>query len=148
MLTCVMTQEASSGGGAGREPQPPTCHPATQRGPDAGGGGSAALPARAPPQHDVGRHEDYGRSVHSDYEIGETLGKGSFAVVKEGWKKSTGQKFAIKIIEKNNPGIHSFHNFALKLQLDYNKTPHKTSAYPDHVLQHTMPRLYGKKQPL
>jgi len=35
------------------------------------------------------------------YDIGKELGRGGFSVVKEGKKKSTGEKFAIKIIAKN-----------------------------------------------
>eukprot|EP00961_Rhodomonas_salina_P087502 1176777-Rhodomonas_salina.1 len=41
---------------------------------------------------------------HDKYEIGETLGKGSFAVVKEARHRQSGERFAIKMIDRNNPG--------------------------------------------
>jgi serine/threonine protein kinase len=87
---------------------------ATGDGPEpTGGGGPGAAPQRTSLQSTERSQGDYGRSVYDDYEIGETLGKGSFAVVKEGWKKSTGQKYAIKIIEKNNPGDPSVYLIAM-----------------------------------
>jgi len=41
-------------------------------------------------------------SLLQHYEVGETLGRGSFAVVKEGRHKKTGQRVAIKMIDRNN----------------------------------------------
>jgi len=40
--------------------------------------------------------------IEDDYELGQFLGKGTFATVKQGRKKETGQKVAVKIIDKNN----------------------------------------------
>lgn len=37
-----------------------------------------------------------------NYELGRTLGKGTFGKVKEGIHIPTGEKVAIKIIDKNN----------------------------------------------
>mmetsp|Transcript_39548 Transcript_39548/g.61682 ORF Transcript_39548/g.61682 Transcript_39548/m.61682 type:complete len:520 (+) Transcript_39548:31-1590(+) len=42
------------------------------------------------------------KGVHRTYEIGKTIGKGSFAVVKEGLNKETGQRVAIKIVDKKD----------------------------------------------
>ena len=51
--------------------------------------------------------EDFQTSegFRESYEIGETLGKGSFAVVKEAQHKQSGERFAIKMIDRNNPGV-------------------------------------------
>jgi len=46
-------------------------------------------------------------SVHDHYEIGETLGKGTFAVVKAARNRATGERVAIKIIDKSNPAYDS-----------------------------------------
>ena len=43
------------------------------------------------------RHK--GKNVEDFYDIGEELGKGSFAVVKRAVHKSTGEAFAAKIID-------------------------------------------------
>lgn len=51
---------------------------------------------------------------HDKYEIGETLGKGSFAVVKEARHRQSGERFAIKMIDRNNPG---FDGEALKKEI-------------------------------
>lgn len=40
------------------------------------------------------------RCVEDDYEIGDVLGKGAFAVVKRGVHKATGEKVAVKVIDK------------------------------------------------
>eukprot|EP01062_Namystynia_karyoxenos_P016101 TRINITY_DN15873_c0_g1_i1.p1 TRINITY_DN15873_c0_g1~~TRINITY_DN15873_c0_g1_i1.p1 ORF type:complete len:349 (+),score=161.36 TRINITY_DN15873_c0_g1_i1:91-1137(+) len=40
--------------------------------------------------------------IEDHYELSEFLGKGTFAVVKAGVNKSTGQQVAVKIIDKNN----------------------------------------------
>eukprot|EP00741_Cyanophora_paradoxa_P024332 tig00000053_g23497.t1 len=40
--------------------------------------------------------------ILKDYDLGKTLGSGSFATVKVGTNKTTKEKFAIKIIEKEN----------------------------------------------
>lgn len=45
-----------------------------------------------------------GDNVESVYGMGENLGKGSFAVVKIGRRRSDGLLFAVKIIDKTNPG--------------------------------------------
>lgn len=42
------------------------------------------------------------KGVHKSYEIGKTIGKGSFAVVKEGLQKETGMRVAIKIVDKKD----------------------------------------------
>lgn len=42
------------------------------------------------------RHEDIGKY----YELGAVLGKGSFATVRVGTRKSDGKKFAIKVVKK------------------------------------------------
>jgi serine/threonine protein kinase len=42
--------------------------------------------------------------VLKDYDIGQHLGSGNFAVVKEITRKSDGRKFALKIIDKNKVG--------------------------------------------
>jgi len=42
------------------------------------------------------------KGVHKSYEIGKTIGKGSFAVVKEGLQKETGLRVAIKIVDKKD----------------------------------------------
>jgi serine/threonine/tyrosine protein kinase RAD53 len=39
-----------------------------------------------------------GRRVQDDYDLGETLGEGAFAVVRRGVSKRTGKKVAIKVI--------------------------------------------------
>ena len=41
-----------------------------------------------------------GEKITDFYKIEEEIGRGSFAVVKEGINKKTGDKVAIKIIEK------------------------------------------------
>eukprot|EP00756_Hemistasia_phaeocysticola_P037363 Hpha_TRINITY_DN16692_c1_g1::TRINITY_DN16692_c1_g1_i4::g.180253::m.180253/K08794/CAMK1; calcium/calmodulin-dependent protein kinase I len=43
-----------------------------------------------------------GTRIEDDYDLGEFLGKGTFATVKQGVNKTTGQKVAVKIIDKNN----------------------------------------------
>lgn len=68
-------------------------------------GGRSGSATRAPDGALWASAEKDRGNVYDEYEIGETLGRGSFAVVKEAWKKSDGQKFAIKMIEKNNPGV-------------------------------------------
>jgi len=42
------------------------------------------------------------KGIHKSYEIGKTIGKGSFAVVKEGRHKATGTAVAIKIVDKKD----------------------------------------------
>jgi len=42
------------------------------------------------------------KSVRDCYEFGKELGRGGFSVVREGTNKETGDKVAIKVIEKNN----------------------------------------------
>uniref|UniRef100_A0A7S0QLN4 cGMP-dependent protein kinase n=1 Tax=Cryptomonas curvata TaxID=233186 RepID=A0A7S0QLN4_9CRYP len=42
------------------------------------------------------------KGITKYYEIGKTIGKGSFATVKEGVRKDTGQKVAIKVIDKKD----------------------------------------------
>lgn len=46
--------------------------------------------------------------------VGKALGKGSFAVVKEAMDKRTGERFAVKIIDRQNP---SFDGEALKKEI-------------------------------
>jgi len=41
-------------------------------------------------------------AIEESYDLGEFLGKGTFATVKKGTNKSTGKKVAVKIIDKNN----------------------------------------------
>ena len=42
------------------------------------------------------------KGVHKSYEVGKTIGKGSFAVVKEGKHKASGTKVAIKVVDKKD----------------------------------------------
>mmetsp|Transcript_30298 Transcript_30298/g.80238 ORF Transcript_30298/g.80238 Transcript_30298/m.80238 type:complete len:95 (+) Transcript_30298:165-449(+) len=42
------------------------------------------------------------KGITKYYDIGKTIGKGSFATVKEGTRKDTGQKVAIKVIDKKD----------------------------------------------
>eukprot|EP00281_Chroomonas_sp_CCMP1168_P026737 CAMPEP_0206254450 /NCGR_PEP_ID=MMETSP0047_2-20121206/23697_1 /ASSEMBLY_ACC=CAM_ASM_000192 /TAXON_ID=195065 /ORGANISM="Chroomonas mesostigmatica_cf, Strain CCMP1168" /LENGTH=490 /DNA_ID=CAMNT_0053680737 /DNA_START=107 /DNA_END=1576 /DNA_ORIENTATION=- len=42
------------------------------------------------------------KGVHKGYEIGKTIGKGSFATVKEGVHKESGRHVAIKIVDKKD----------------------------------------------
>jgi len=42
------------------------------------------------------------KGIHKSYEIGKSIGKGSFAVVKEGLHKESGNRVAIKIVDKKD----------------------------------------------
>jgi calcium/calmodulin-dependent protein kinase I len=42
------------------------------------------------------------KGIHKSYEIGKSIGKGSFAVVKEGLHKESAQRVAIKIVDKKD----------------------------------------------
>mmetsp|Transcript_3807 Transcript_3807/g.9108 ORF Transcript_3807/g.9108 Transcript_3807/m.9108 type:complete len:522 (+) Transcript_3807:78-1643(+) len=42
------------------------------------------------------------KGIHKSYEIGKSIGKGSFAVVKEGLHKESGLRVAIKIVDKKD----------------------------------------------
>lgn len=56
----------------------------------------------------VDRHVDVpgicASNLESIYQLGEVMGKGSFAVVKTARRKRDGKMYAIKILEKTNPG--------------------------------------------
>ncbi|KAJ3076244.1 hypothetical protein HDU98_004857 [Podochytrium sp. JEL0797] len=54
----------------------------------------------------------------NDYEIGKTLGEGSYALVKEATKISTGEKFAVKVINKEFMlNIHKPHLIANEVEV-------------------------------
>uniref|UniRef100_A0A0C3TT10 Protein kinase domain-containing protein n=1 Tax=Guillardia theta (strain CCMP2712) TaxID=905079 RepID=A0A0C3TT10_GUITC len=55
--------------------------------------------------------------MHDFYHIGSTLGKGSFAVVKEAQHKHTGVRVAIKMIDRSNPGFVAFDADALRKEI-------------------------------
>jgi hypothetical protein len=69
---------------------------------------SRVLPrlVQQPPNAD--RHVDVpgicASNLDSVYQLGEVMGKGSFAVVKTARRKTDGKMYAIKILEKTNPG--------------------------------------------
>lgn len=46
----------------------------------------------------------FARGIKKIYDFKETLGSGTFATVKLGVHKKTGEKFAIKVIDKSNIG--------------------------------------------
>mmetsp|Transcript_52818 Transcript_52818/g.85470 ORF Transcript_52818/g.85470 Transcript_52818/m.85470 type:complete len:665 (-) Transcript_52818:184-2178(-) len=55
------------------------------------------------------------RKILDHYTLGATLGKGSFAVVKEAQRKDSGKRFAVKMIERANP---AFDVEALRKEID------------------------------
>eukprot|EP00960_Hanusia_phi_P063610 765521-Hanusia_phi.AAC.4 len=54
------------------------------------------------------------RGIHRTYEVGRTLGKGSFATVKEGKHRDKGTRVAIKIVDK---WMNSFHQSSLEQEI-------------------------------
>ena len=55
--------------------------------------------------------------IEKKYSVGEVLGQGSFGVVKEVTNKLTGQKFAMKIVNKEKVSKKSHHVTRLPLLL-------------------------------
>eukprot|EP00009_Paramoeba_aestuarina_P005960 CAMPEP_0201508350 /NCGR_PEP_ID=MMETSP0161_2-20130828/1746_1 /ASSEMBLY_ACC=CAM_ASM_000251 /TAXON_ID=180227 /ORGANISM="Neoparamoeba aestuarina, Strain SoJaBio B1-5/56/2" /LENGTH=362 /DNA_ID=CAMNT_0047902989 /DNA_START=98 /DNA_END=1186 /DNA_ORIENTATION=- len=57
------------------------------------------------PKVPISPYETKKNPIEEDYDIGDVLGSGTFSEVKLGTLKSTGEKFAVKIMEKeeNNP---------------------------------------------
>ena len=55
------------------------------------------------------------RGIHRTYEVGRTLGKGSFATVKEGRHRDKGTLVAIKIVDK---WMNSFHQSSLEQEIE------------------------------
>ncbi|GAA6014841.1 hypothetical protein JCM10207_002198 [Rhodosporidiobolus poonsookiae] len=51
--------------------------------------------------YNLGELSQGGNGIHSEYEVREQLGKGSFAVVRKGIRRSDGKMVAIKIINKS-----------------------------------------------
>ncbi|KAG8901787.1 hypothetical protein FRB99_005104 [Tulasnella sp. 403] len=42
-----------------------------------------------------------GGGIHSQYDLGDVLGKGSFATVRKAWSKISGESFAVKVIARS-----------------------------------------------
>jgi len=75
---------------------------------DSVNGSSRLLPRLVQQPPDEDRHVDVpgicASNLESVYQLGEVMGKGSFAVVKTARRKTDGKMYAIKILEKTNPG--------------------------------------------
>ena len=58
------------------------------------------------------------KGITKYYDIGKTLGKGTFATVKEGCHKKTGSKVAIKIIDKKD-AVFDPESLELEVRLNF-----------------------------
>jgi len=56
------------------------------------------------------------RQVEDDYELGDALGEGSFAVVRKGRCRRTGKEVAVKVVPKSRQSVQSIRNECKVLQ--------------------------------
>ena len=60
--------------------------------------------------------------VEEYYDLHETLGSGGFAKVKLGVHKLTGEKVAVKIMNKKQLGVSTIHHFSTVITVHYFST--------------------------
>jgi len=80
--------------------------------------------------------------VSDSYEVGQQIGKGAFSTVHLVTKKDTGEKFAMKVINKEKLGIEAKSEERLKREVEILKSVRHPNIIPLHELFETDNRLY------